>query len=138
MPWMTSELVSSLILYLVFLFVTYWVCLQIFRLTTYHKYFLKSLPLLIGYSILVGGLMASIQPFHQFWLIQIWGSALLFVFAWRTQAKETQEFFEIIGEDAEERSFVNLSVANTKAYFLLSVLLYLVVYVIAFSWFLNA
>ncbi len=63
---------------------------------------------------------------------------MLFVFAWRTQAKETQEFFETIGEDAEERSFVNLSVANTKVHFLLSVLIYLVAYVIAFIWFLNA
>lgn len=101
---MTSELVSNFILYLIFLFVTYWVCLQIFRLTTYHKYFLKSLPLLIGYSILVGGLMASIQPFHQFWLIQIWGSALLFVFAWRTQAKQTQKLLESIVEDADEQN----------------------------------
>ena len=128
---MTSELVSNFILYLIFLFVTYWVCLQIFRLTTYQKYFLKSLPLLIGYSILVGGLMASIQPFHQFWLIQIWGSALLFVFAWRTQAKQTQKLLESIVEDANERNFANLSVANTKAYYVLSILVYLAAYAIA-------
>ena len=135
---MTSELVSNFILYLIFLFVTYWVCLQIFRLTTYHKYFLKSLPLLIGYSILVGGLMASIQPFHQFWLIQIWGSALLFVFAWRTQAKQTQKLLESIVEDADEQNSRNLSVANTKAYYVLSVLVYLAAYAIAFILFLNA
>ena len=48
--------------------------------------------------------MASIQPFHQFWLIQIWGSALLFVFAWRTQAKQTQKLLESIVEDADEQN----------------------------------
>ena len=82
--------------------------------------------------------MASIQPFHQFWFMQIWASALLFAFTWRTQAKQTQKLLEGIIEDADERNFVNLSVANTKAYYLLSVLIYLAAYAVAFIVFLNA
>ncbi len=128
----------DLILYLVFLVGTFWVCLQIFRLSTYHGYFLKSLSLLIGYSILLAGLMASIQPFHKFWFTQIWGSALLFVFTWIKQSRQTQKLLESIVEDADERSLANLSVASTKAYYLLSVLIYLAAYAVAFIAFLNA
>ena len=135
---MGSEWVFDFILYLVFFLVTYRICLQIFDLTTYHRYFLKALPLLIGYAILIGGLMAYIEPFHKFWFTQIWGSALLFLFTWRSQAKWTQQYLESYVEDADERSFWSLSVASTKAHYLLSVLIYLAAYAIAFILILNA
>ena len=135
---MGSEWIFDFILYLVFLLVTYRICLLIFLLTTYHEDFLKWSPLLIGYAILIGGLMAYIEPFHKFWFTQIWGSALLFLFTWRSQAKQTQKYLESYVEDADERSFSSLSVASTKTHYLLSVLIYLVAYVIAFLLFLNA
>jgi len=43
--------------FLGFYLISWWVLMQIFRLTTYHAYFWKALPLLIGYGVLVGWLM---------------------------------------------------------------------------------
>ena len=36
---------------------SHFILMQIFKLTTYHAYFFKALPLLIAYSALVGWLL---------------------------------------------------------------------------------
>jgi len=123
--------------YVVFLIFTYWLVLQIFRFSTYHAYFAKSLPFLIGYSIAVGFALYSIPRFHPFWFTQIWASALLFIYTWRRQAKRGRALMELTAEGPEQLAFFEISGASTRAYYTLSAVLYLTVYAISFLVFLN-
>ena len=112
-------------LYLLFLFVTLFLVLLIFNLTTYHAYFWKALPILFGYSIGVGYAFSTIESFQEFWLTQIWASALLFVLIWRWQAKRGQQLIDYMAEDEDHRKSLVLSAASTRAHYILSVLIYL-------------
>ncbi len=125
-----------MLFYLLFLFASYLVVLQIFRLTTYHRYFFKTLPLLIAYSILIGYALSSITAFQGFWVTQIWASGLLFFFGYRRQTLRFRSFLEAI-DDPKDRTSAQLSGASTTAYFTLSAMIYLVVYAVSFLIFVN-
>lgn len=56
--------------FLVFLLVSHLILMPIFLLATYHAYFLRALPLLICYSMLVGWLLYALD-FHAFFLWQV-------------------------------------------------------------------
>ena len=70
--------------FLAFLAVSHFVLMQIFRLTTYHAYFLKGLPLLIGYGALIGFLLYTLDM-HAFFLVP--GDFSLFVAAFCRQER---------------------------------------------------
>ena len=44
----------QILAFAIFLLISHFLLTQIFKITTYHNYFLKALPLLVGYSALVG------------------------------------------------------------------------------------
>ena len=46
-------------LFFVFMFATWFILMQIFRFSTYHKYFFKIAPLLIAYAILIAFLLSK-------------------------------------------------------------------------------
>ena len=123
--------------YVVFLLATYWGILQIFRFSTYHAYFAKSLPFLLGYSGAVGFALYSIPRFYPFWFTQIWGSALLFIYTWRRQATRTQALIEPHLESPQQVAAWGLSAASTRAYYILSAVIYLIVYAVSFLALLN-
>ena len=124
---------NVLLSYIAFLLVTYFFVLQIFRLTTYHRYFFKALPLLLGYSILVGYAMSSIKPFHGFWFAQIWGSGVLFLLKMRSEARTARALMSLTSDS----TLTQLSTASTRAYFIMSAATYLVTYAVSFLVFLN-
>ena len=125
--------------YVLFLLISYWLVLQILRLTTYHAYFFKALPLLLAYSVLVGFALYLIPAFYSFWIMQIWASALLFMLSWRKQARQGRAFFNLLAEGAseEEQAAVRLSVASTRCCYFSSAVVYLVTYAFSFLVFLN-
>ena len=122
--------------YLIFFAISYFLLKQIFRFSTYHAYFFKSLPFLAGYSILVGYLLFRFN-LHQFFLWHIVVNALLLALLWRKQAKQVNRIIEMVDGDAE-RANMKLSVASTRAYYFLSVLVYLICFSASFLYFFNA
>lgn len=124
-------------MYILFLVTSFFFALQVFKFSTYHAYFAKSLPFLIGYAALVGYAVYAIKSFHPFWFTQIWASALLFWLVWRTQAKRAKALVELASDSPEEKNLAHLSTQSTKTYFWLSVVVYVVSYSIAFIVFLN-
>ena len=122
--------------YATFLLVTFFLVLQIFRFSTYHAYFLRSLALLISCSVAVGFALYMIPPFHASFFIQIWASAFLFFFVWKLQARRADEFLAA-AETAEQAQFLERSATSTRAYYTLGAVFYLVGYAIAFLVFLN-
>lgn len=125
----------ALLYYLIFLLVSYSILMQIFTLTTYHRYFLKSLPLLVTYSVAVGFLLFWLN-LHAFFIWHLVANILLLFFGWRHQKKHATAFFDAYVE-AENRLAVEMSVATTTAYYLLSAIIYLVVFSISYLTFLN-
>ena len=127
----------SLAFFILFLVLSFFLVLQIFRFSTYHAYFAKSLPFLIGYAVAVGYAVFAIKSFHPFWITQIWGSVILFLLAWRYQTKRAKELIEQTMDSQEQHNIASLSMQSTKAYFWLSVVVYLLSYSIAFITLLN-
>ncbi len=124
-------------MYILFLAASFFFVLQIFKFSTYHAYFAKSLPFLFAYSVAVGFAVYWVKSFHQFWFTQIWGNVLLFWFVWRAQAKRAKNLIELASEAPDQQALAKLSTQSTKAYYWLSVVIYLVVYAVAFIVFLN-
>lgn len=127
----------TIALYVGFLLASFVLVLQIFRFSTYHAYFFKSLPFLLSYSIIVGFLVYWFDSFHPFWLTQVWASGLLFWLVWRGQARRSEDHIQLAPESPDQEALAHMSVQNTKAYYWLSVVTYLLGYVIAFLAFLN-
>lgn len=126
----------QILAFLVFLVVSHFLLMQVFRLTTYHAYFWKALPLLVGYSILVGWLL-FIWKLHQFFLWQVvLASVWLFIIA-RKQAKIADAMLQIANDDADSVRFMALSALKTKQYYAYSSFIYVVCFSVTYLWLFN-
>src|SRR3990167_838731 len=54
-------------LFFIFLFASWFLLMQLFRFSTYHKYFFKVVPLLIAYAVLVASLFRYFNFQNLFW-----------------------------------------------------------------------
>ena len=127
----------KVVLFVVFLLVSHFGLMQIFRLSTYHAYFWKTLPLLLGYSALVGWLL-FVLGLHEFFLWQvILASIWLFVVARRDEGA-TKALLDAAGKDADSVRFVADSTSMTRRYYSYSSFLYVAVLSLTYLWFLNA
>lgn len=123
--------------YLTFLVVSHFGVMQIFRLTTYHAYFWKALPLLLGYSALVGYLLYLFK-LHQFFLWQVVLASLwLFVIA-RKQSKTVEAMMALAGDDAEAVKLMAVSTASTRSYYTYSSFIYVIVFFAVYIGLYNA
>lgn len=99
--------------------------MQIFRLTTYHAYFWKALPVLLAYSALVGYLLFAFA-LHKFFFWQVvLASAWLFSIG-RKQRKSAEAMLLSAGEDADAVRLVAMSTAKTNSYYAYSSFIYVV------------
>lgn len=122
--------------FVVFLAVSHFGVMQVFRLTTYHKYFWPALPLLIGYAALVAWALFVLEM-HQFFLWQfVLASVWLFAVG-RKQSKSGQALLQLAGEDADAVRIAATSFAKTIAYYTASSMVYIVVFAIAYVWLYN-
>jgi len=97
--------------FFVFLFVSHFGLMQVFRLTTYHAFFWKALPLLLLYSAGVAWALFALNM-HPFFLWQIvLASVWLFVIG-RKQTKTAEAMLAVSGEDAD---YVRLMAAGSCA-----------------------
>ncbi|KAA2284139.1 hypothetical protein [Arenimonas fontis] len=126
----------AIVWFIIFLFVSHFFALQIFRLTTYHKYFLPALPLLVAYSALVGWLLYKFQ-LHAFFLWQVAiVSVWLFVLA-RRNSRQAQAMLHAAGSDGDRVRFLAESIGKTKQFFAYSSFVYVLVFAAAFLWAYN-
>ncbi|WP_323001794.1 hypothetical protein [Denitromonas sp.] len=113
----------DIIKFVAFLLVSHLVLMQIFRLTTYHAYFWKALPVLLAHSALVGYLLFAFAH-HKFFLWQVvLASAWLFSIA-RKQRKVAGAMLSFAGEDADTVRLMALSSAKTSSYYTYSSFIY--------------
>lgn len=126
----------EIIKFVVFFLISQFFVLKIFRLTTYHRYFLPALPLLVGYSALVGWLLYKLGLYEFFiWQIAI-VTATLFVIA-RRNSSQARIMLQSAGSDADRVRFIAESTAKTKQYFVYSSFVYIFVFSTAFLWIYN-
>lgn len=122
--------------FLVFLFVSHFGLMQIFRLTTYHAFFLRALPLLIVYSALVAWALHSLEMSAFFvWQI-ILASFWLFLIS-RKQTKNAEGILAASSDRPEDIRLLALSISKTKSCFTASSIIYIVVFIFVYIWFYN-
>lgn len=125
----------EILYYLIFLLVSYVVLLQIFVLTTYHAYFWKAMPLLIGFSALSGYLLYAFD-LHGFFVYHI---VLMSMILFRLSRKQDQQVktFMSLAESAEEVKGIFDSAILTKRYYAYSSFVYVITFAVSYLYFLN-
>lgn len=126
----------QLLAFVVFLVVSQFVLMQMFRLTTYHRYFARAVPLLLGYAVLVGYLVVRLG-LAQFWLWYVICATVWLATTWQKSARSGQVFDEAFADDPATAAVLRLSGASTRAYYWLSAIIYLVMYVVSCLYFFN-
>lgn len=126
----------QIILFLAFLVASHFFAMQIFRLTTYHAYFWKAIPLLIGYGILVGWLLYAFE-FHQFFLWQVVLSSLWLFIVGRKQSKVASAMLQMAGDDGDAVRFAAESTSKTSRYYAYSSFVYVVAFSVTYLWLYN-
>ena len=126
----------QILAFLAFLVMSHFLLMQVFRLTTHHAYFWKALPLLVGYSALVGWLLYAWQ-LHQFFLWQVaLASVWLFVIA-RKQTKIAAATLQLADGDADSVRFMASSASKTKQYYAYSSFIYIAGFSVTYLWLYN-
>lgn len=125
--------------YIVFLIISWLLLMQIYRLTTYHKYFLRAAPILIGYSVFIGYLLFYFA-FHEFFL---WHVVLNSIFLF-LQHKKQKKWRELLNEPEAQtflhqgaKNIMDKSFENTIRYYFISSIIYIGVLSISFLYFYN-
>ncbi len=134
-------------LFFVFMFATWFLLMQIFRFSTYHKYFFKIAPLLIGYAVLVAFLLRQFNFQNFFWWYLGFSSLYLFINHQKQRgskdavdifAKLDKNIVDSIPEDEAKQHVekdLSLSFNRTIKYHLLSSIVYILVFAFAFFYF---
>lgn len=133
---MPQEVVVQLLEFSLFLMLSHLGLMQVFRLTTYHAYFWKALPLLLFYSAGVAWLLffLNMHPFFlwQFVLASVW----LFVLG-RKQRKTAEAMLSGSGNNADFVKLMAASNAKTSSHYTYSSLIYIFVFVVVYVWLYN-
>ncbi|MFH1233933.1 MAG: hypothetical protein V1649_04805 [Patescibacteria group bacterium] len=129
-----GKIEMSVVLFAIFILASIFILMQIYRLSTYHKYFPKMLPVLIGYGVLVGYLLFVFNFSNYFiWFVILTVGFLITNFRKQQQAKA----FTSLTEDEEQKKLLDKSVKNTIKFHLFSSLVYVVSVIGAFLYFYN-
>ncbi|MGI0135064.1 MAG: hypothetical protein ACREBW_08930 [Candidatus Micrarchaeaceae archaeon] len=126
----------NIVWFAVFLVVSHVIVMQVFILTTYHRYFLPALPLLVGYSLLIGWLLFRFH-FDAFFL---WWVALesLWLFAKsRANARDADNLLHLGGDNADEVRAIATSTSRGKRFYAYSSFIYVSVVTVAYLVSLN-
>lgn len=133
--------------FFVFLFASWFLLMQLFRFSTYHKYFFKVSPLLIGYAILVAFLLQYFNFQNLFWWYLVLSALFLFInHRKQLKYKEAVDMFAHFDKsivdsmpDDKDRQYVekelSLSFSRTIKYHILSSIVYILIFALAFFYF---
>ena len=123
--------------FIAFLLISHFGVLQIFRLTTYHAYFWKALPLLVGYSALVGWAINALEM-HIFFLWQVVLESAWLFYVSRKQSKAASVLLNSAGGTAAEVRTTASSVTKTASYFAYSAFVYVITFSLIYLWLYNS
>ena len=110
--------------------------MQVFRLSTYYRYFWKALPLLVLYSAGVGWAFYALEM-QQFFIWQVILSSIWLSVIWKRQIKFREALISKVSDDAEMLRIMESSTSKTDGYFISSSLIYIVVFVATYFWLFN-
>ena len=116
----------EIIKFAAFLLVSHLVLMQIFRFSTYHSYFWKTLPVLLAYSVLVGYLIFAFS-LHQFFLWQVILSSFWLFYIGKRQRKAANDMLSL-ADDADIVRTMAISTANTSCYYTYSSFIYVILF----------
>ena len=122
--------------FMVFLVLSHFGVMLVFRLTTYHKYFWPSLPLLIAYGALVGWALFELKM-HAFFLWQLVLASVWLFIVGRKQSNAAEAMLHLAGDDAAFVRLMAASTARTSAYYTASSIVYVVDFSIVYLWLYN-
>ncbi len=121
-------------LFFIFLFASWFLLMQIFRFSTYHKHFFKVAPFLIGYAVMIAFLFIQFNFQNFFWWYLILSG--LFLLVNHKKQHQAKNFLDLLsGDDKEKRTETEISFNKTIKYHLLSSVVFVVSFVLAFSYF---
>jgi len=127
----------EIIYYVIFAFVSWFLLMQIFRFSTYHKYFKFAVFFIIGYAILNSYFLYYFD-LHAFSLWHLSIFLFLFYKNYKKQKKVSSSFEHLIDiERGITNSFLKLNLERTLKYYLISALIYLIVFELSFIYFYN-
>ena len=130
-----GKIEMSVVLFALFVLASIFILMQIYRFSTYHKYFPKMVPVLLGYGALIGYLLFVFKFSNYFiWFIILTVSFLIVNFRKQQQTKAFVSFTE----DEEQKKVLAKSVADTIKFHLFSSIMYIIAFIISFLYFYNA
>jgi uncharacterized membrane protein len=129
-----GKIEMSIVLFAIFMLASFFILMQIYRFSTYHKYFSKMLPVLIGYGALVGYLLFTFNFSNYFvWFVILTVGFLITNFRKQKQVKA----FTSLTEDEEQKKLLDKSFKNTIKFHMFSSLVYIISAIGAFLYFYN-
>ncbi|MEI7511490.1 MAG: hypothetical protein WCJ84_05010 [Candidatus Peregrinibacteria bacterium] len=130
-----EKIEMSIVLFFIFVWASIFILMQIYRFSTYHKYFPKVLPILISYGILNGYLLFAFNFSNYF----IWFTILTILLLKMNFDKQKQfEDFLTLAENEEQKKLFDESFKNTLKFHFLSSIVYVVSSIGSFLYFYNA
>ena len=116
--------------YIIFAYLTWALLMQIYKYSTYHKYFKYSLIILISFSVFDAFIFHIMDLYKLFlWHIPIF--LILFFINYRKQKRTGSAFIHLIDENEKKgltKDFYQLSLERTQKYYLLSSFIYLITF----------
>jgi len=130
-----GKIEMSIVLFALFMLASIFILMQIYRFSTYHKYFPKMLPVLIGYGALVGYLLFVFNFSNYF----IWFVILTVGFLITNFRKQQQQAkaFSSLAEDEEQKKLLDKSLKNTIKFHIFSSIVFVVSVIGSFLYFYN-
>lgn len=117
-------------LFIVFMYISWLLLMQIFRFSTYHAYFWWSSLFLIGYALLVSFLIRKFN-FQDYFLWYLLLSVVYLLINHKKQ-HETKSLFTPFQENKQEKEVLEKSVSRTIKYHALSSLIFILFVILGF------
>jgi hypothetical protein len=130
----------KIIYYAIFANVSWLMLMQIFRFSTYHKYFYYAIFVIFGFAILNGYFLCYFD-LNSFIIWHLLIFVVLFYNNYKHQKKQANFVLEHLSDKENEKSKESfdfeLSIKRTLKYHLLSTLTYLIVFAVSYFYFFN-
>lgn len=123
--------------YIIFALISWFLLLQIFRFSTYHKHFKYAVFAIIAFSILNGYLLYYLR-LHSFFIWHLTIFLILFFTNYKKQKKAGSAIEHLVDfEKGMTKEFYELSLERTFKYYIISAITYLIFFAMAYIYFYN-
>ncbi len=122
--------------YLIFLAISYFLLKKLFDFSTYHRYFIWAGPLVAIFAVLQAYLLIELSLARAF-VYHLGVSIVIFLYWGYVSAKQTKIMTSATEISTEDMKLIHQSTINTWLFFFLSVITYLVSFVVSFTYIYN-